>query len=192
MSRCRIIAARCAIVALTALCWITSYSQPSDTRYTGWWHYYQMRDRSWIGMTCFDGKFLAWRFRCRRGRRWLRKTSFQFGPFGYINSSDKCMLEGQWGIPWDAHHAPVTGRAEAGWFPVWVPLLVLLHPLIRMLVVGISCRRRRRCGLCTRDGYNLAGNVSGVCAGVWLPARNDVQSLQCRSPSAKYRSSSST
>ena len=49
------------------------------------------------------------------------------------------------------------------WFPAWVPPLVLAtvsyivaRPLIRV-------RNRRRRGLCVTCGYDLRGNVSGVC-----------------------------
>lgn len=47
--------------------------------------------------------------------------------------------------------------------PPWIPLsLIMSYPVIRLVrVLRLTARCRR--GLCVRCGYNLAGNISGVC-----------------------------
>jgi hypothetical protein len=46
----------------------------------------------------------------------------------------------------------------------WVPLVVFgVYPLIAFTVRPLRWWRRRRGGLCIKCGYDLTGNVSGVC-----------------------------
>lgn len=48
--------------------------------------------------------------------------------------------------------------------PFWIPVLVLAsYPAIAFIRSPLRRWRRRRRGLCIRCGYNLEGNVSGVC-----------------------------
>jgi len=49
--------------------------------------------------------------------------------------------------------------------PLWCPLLLLtVYPSIAFIRGPLRrYRRRRKRGLCVRCGYNLTGNVSGVC-----------------------------
>lgn len=60
--------------------------------------------------------------------------------------------------------------AAAGWrynritVPLWFPLLLFASYPTLAFVRGPLCRwRRRRKGLCLKCGYNLTGNVSGMC-----------------------------
>ena len=49
-------------------------------------------------------------------------------------------------------------------FPLWVPVVVLgTYPAIAFIRGPLRRRRRRRRGECVACGYNLTGNVSGVC-----------------------------
>ncbi len=47
----------------------------------------------------------------------------------------------------------------------WIPTaaLFLTYPLCVLVRGLLGLRRRHRCGVCTRCGYDLTGNVSGVC-----------------------------
>ena len=48
--------------------------------------------------------------------------------------------------------------------PLWVPfVLFAAYPTIAFIRGPLRRWRRRRKGLCIRCGYNLEGNVSGVC-----------------------------
>jgi hypothetical protein len=49
--------------------------------------------------------------------------------------------------------------------PLWIPLVVCgTYPTIAFIRGPLRRWRRRRKGLCLRCGYNLMGNVSGVCS----------------------------
>jgi hypothetical protein len=49
-------------------------------------------------------------------------------------------------------------------FPMWVPLtLFAAYPTLACIGWALRGYRRRRRGLCVKCGYNLTGNVSGVC-----------------------------
>ncbi|UCC30566.1 MAG: hypothetical protein JSU86_20500 [Phycisphaerales bacterium] len=49
-------------------------------------------------------------------------------------------------------------------FPAWVPPMALgAYPVIAFVRRAVRRRRCRQKGLCVRCGYNLTGNVSGIC-----------------------------
>lgn len=49
-------------------------------------------------------------------------------------------------------------------FPLWAPLaLFAFYPALAFICGPLRRWRHRRRGLCLRCGYDLAGNVSGVC-----------------------------
>ena len=49
--------------------------------------------------------------------------------------------------------------------PFWIPMLVLAaYPTFAFFRGPLRRYRRRRRGLCPKCGYNLEGNVSGVCS----------------------------
>jgi len=49
-------------------------------------------------------------------------------------------------------------------FPLWIlPLLFAAHPAIAFMRGPFRRYRRRKKGLCIKCGYDLTGNVSGVC-----------------------------
>lgn len=54
-----------------------------------------------------------------------------------------------------------------GWalqVPFWCPVILFLaYPTLAFLRGPVRRYRRRKRGLCVRCGYNLTGNVSGVC-----------------------------
>ena len=65
-------------------------------------------------------------------------------------------------LGWPGYQLPKShwyGRAV--WMPLWLPLVALT-----MTTGGLFYRDRRRIpsGHCPRCGYNLTGNVSGVCS----------------------------
>ena len=50
------------------------------------------------------------------------------------------------------------------WIPLWLPLaLLLIYPSYAFIRGPHRRHRRRKKGLCLNCGYNLTGNVSGVC-----------------------------
>lgn len=54
-----------------------------------------------------------------------------------------------------------TFRVE---FPFWAPVIVLVaYPTIAFIRGPLRRWRRRRRGLCVKCGYDLTGNVTGVC-----------------------------
>ena len=47
---------------------------------------------------------------------------------------------------------------------LWGPLILfLLYPVLAIIRGPLRRHRRRKKGLCINCGYNLTGNVSGVC-----------------------------
>lgn len=58
--------------------------------------------------------------------------------------------------------SPLHGWCVSMPFPVAV-LLLIAYPIIAFIRGPLRRRRRRRHGLCAHCGYNLEGNVSGVC-----------------------------
>jgi len=61
--------------------------------------------------------------------------------------------------------AAVTGRGHLQLrFPLWVPFVLFsIYPTIAFVRGPYRRHRRRKKGLCLKCGYNLTGNVSGVC-----------------------------
>ena len=54
---------------------------------------------------------------------------------------------------------------EAIHFPVWLPVIMFAaYPAIVLIHGPVRRYRRRKRGLCLTCGYNLTGNVSGVCS----------------------------
>ena len=52
----------------------------------------------------------------------------------------------------------------AHYVPLWAPLALLaVYPTITVIRGPLRRYRRRRKGLCLKCGYNLSGNISGVC-----------------------------
>lgn len=49
------------------------------------------------------------------------------------------------------------------WVPLAITTLLATYPTIVFIHGSLRRRRRRRKGLCAQCGYNLTGNVSGVC-----------------------------
>jgi hypothetical protein len=51
--------------------------------------------------------------------------------------------------------------------PLWIPLLAFgaypIYAFIRMATQSWWLRQRKKKGLCIKCGYNLTGNVSGIC-----------------------------
>jgi hypothetical protein len=51
------------------------------------------------------------------------------------------------------------------WIPLWIPCLLFgIYPTLALTRAAVVRHRRRRNGLCLRCGYDLTGNVSGVCS----------------------------
>ena len=49
-------------------------------------------------------------------------------------------------------------------FPAWLPFVVFaVYPSTAFILGPLRRHRRRKKGLCLECGYNLTGNVSGVC-----------------------------
>ncbi len=59
------------------------------------------------------------------------------------------------------------------WVSLWVPLVLLvIYPCFALMRGPVLRLRRRRNGLCTRCGYNLTGNTSGICPECAEPRRS--------------------
>ena len=63
---------------------------------------------------------------------------------------------------------PFAGGVGSGrmgvMFPLWLPsLLLAVYPTIAFIRGPYRRYRRRKKGLCLKCGYNLAGNISGIC-----------------------------
>ena len=59
---------------------------------------------------------------------------------------------------------PIAGSWLAVGFPIWLPLVLFTaYPTLAFIRGPLRRHRRRKRGLCVRCGYDLTGNVSGVC-----------------------------
>ncbi|MBU0717644.1 MAG: hypothetical protein KJ749_05290 [Planctomycetes bacterium] len=66
------------------------------------------------------------------------------------------------GVDDDEHSVPV--RIASLGARVWVVAFLLgIYPAVSFIRGPLRRRRRRKRGLCIKCGYNLTGNVSGVC-----------------------------
>ena len=64
-------------------------------------------------------------------------------------------------IPWVDHP---TDNVLALDVPLWMPFMLLAaYPTLAFIRGPLRRRRRRKRGECVACGYNLTGNVSGVC-----------------------------
>lgn len=62
------------------------------------------------------------------------------------------------------NHSPWKRRSTAGRFPLWIAFVSLaIYPGIVFVRGPVRRRRRRAGGRCVACGYNLTGNVSGIC-----------------------------
>jgi hypothetical protein len=139
----------------------------------------------WTGLAFSLALFVAWvipipatlrhvtRFRAdRNGFYWhwvcsLGRGRLVLGHVGYIAEFDPFLFPGlSFAAPvranrWLPAHAPSTGGM--GWWisiPLWIPFLISATPTGYLFWLG---RRRIPPGHCRKCGYNLTGNVSGVC-----------------------------
>ena len=55
------------------------------------------------------------------------------------------------------------------WLPLWIPLVLLMFPMAYFGWRGRHERRDNECGVC---GYDLTGNVSGVCPECGVPIQH--------------------
>lgn len=61
-------------------------------------------------------------------------------------------------------------------FPLWVPALLLLaYPAVAFIRERLRIRRRRMRGHCQWCGYDLTGNVSGICPECGTPIPDEVR-----------------
>jgi hypothetical protein len=75
--------------------------------------------------------------------------------------------------------APKTFVRVSVRFPLWpLPLLFAIYPTIVLIRGPLRRRRRRKRGLCIRCGYDLTGNVSGVCPECATPAAPHARSRE--------------
>ncbi len=73
-------------------------------------------------------------------------------------------LELRTGLADRRHDRGSYGRFVRIGSPFWIPFLVFgVYPAVTFVRGPLRRWRRRRKGLCVRCGYNLRGNVSGVC-----------------------------
>ena len=83
----------------------------------------------------------------------VHDPALSLSPTGWL-----CELTGESPGFWRLPHF-VSGGVSVLYVPLWLPFLVVAIPSV---IVWWRSRRARR-GHCERCGYNLAGNVSGIC-----------------------------
>ncbi len=107
-----------------------------------------------------DGHFWHWLYSLGRGRLML-------GHVGYVPEFDPFLLPGvSFANPvratrWLPAYGPAT-RGMGWWIsiPLWIPFLVFASPTVYLFQRN---RHHISPGHCQNCGYNLTGNVSGVC-----------------------------
>jgi hypothetical protein len=70
-----------------------------------------------------------------------------------------------WSLPTIASMPFGSGTVRFIVVPLWIPLVLFaMYPTIAFIRGPARRWRRRRAGLCIRCGYDLTGNVTGVCS----------------------------
>lgn len=78
--------------------------------------------------------------------------------------ADSRLLSVRWGRGQYLDEFAMRTHRSVVCLPLWMPLLVFAtYPIIAFIRGPFRRWRRRKRGLCIRCGYNLEGNVSGVC-----------------------------
>ena len=141
MIRKAIIVVLTMLAVVVAVAWAASYVAPqvggpvSDTGFQLWW----LREGLFYVYTIQNGHLLSW------------------------NSSDHVLrlpgLQLEW-IP-----AQRSGKYWRLYLYLWMPFVVFsIYPVITFMRGPLRRHRRRRKGLCGACGYDLTGNVTGVCS----------------------------
>ena len=87
----------------------------------------------------------------------VRPIDIQFGRFRFKQRTWSTVAS--WGPC-----RPGNYRVREPTSPLWLPLVLFAtYPTIALIRGPVRRYRRRRRGLCIRCGYNLTGNISGVC-----------------------------
>ncbi len=78
--------------------------------------------------------------------------------------ADSGLLSVRWGRGQYGDEFDIRTDCSVVCLPLWMPLLVFAaYPIVALIRGPLRRWRRHRKGLCLRCGYNLEGNVSGVC-----------------------------
>jgi hypothetical protein len=170
------------LAAATGVSWITSYRPSADTRYTGWWCDCAVPDSTRIGLRFFDCHWLVWKWQTDKGKPWSR-DEHKVALFQFFRGTDSCWLESGVGIPWTAHPNPRFAGASAISAPIWSLLLPIVAAFCWSFKKMAHERRLARPGRCHACGYDLFGNVSGICPECGRPTRR-VQPFDSASSSA--------
>ena len=132
----------------TATLWVESYGR---NRIKVLWHRLP-NDAGSTGLVCF------------------RKGAFEFGVvypvgetlFQHFPSLDRGVRLGGFAC---SHFSARSPAALAVAIPAWtLPLLFATYPTMAFIRGPLRRHRRRKRGLCLTCGYDLTGNVTGVCS----------------------------
>ena len=121
---------------------------------------------AWNASVRFDGGYAFQRTYIGLANGCLVLDTWARGPSGWINLGYRLMPNP---TRWTPLFWTPRNRARGGcilWLPLWIPLLLTMIP------TTFLCWRdnRRPPGHCASCGYNLTGNVSGVCPECGGPA----------------------
>ena len=99
---------------------------------------------------------------CLEESEWPRET--------FILGENPALFDAYWGRygwrrSWGMDDSGRTLSVDSRlWFPLWWLVgLSLAYPFVAFIRGPLRRYRRRRRGLCLKCGYDLTGNVSGVC-----------------------------
>ncbi len=86
------------------------------------------------------------------------------GPIPYHVSPDKPFPTGPSWTPMERRMYTAWTLRRSVSFPMWMLILVLsAYPALAFVLGCVRRSRRRRRGLCMRCGYDLTGNLTGIC-----------------------------
>lgn len=112
-----------------------------------------------------------WRFEARPGSKSWRIAIDPFVACQNEVHLGASAYSRRWNNPPLKYKMAVNGRGGGGTlittdvrFLVWPPAIAFaIYPVLAFIRGPLRRYRRRRRGLCVRCGYNLTGNVSGIC-----------------------------
>lgn len=144
--------------------WINSYSQHFpylDYKYTNLIGL-ENKNNTNCGISINHGRVVCWHLQVIPSMIYINPNWPRKDRFGYIRTHDMCTID-VLALPFSEQPNGIK-LLHAIWFPIWVPA-VLLFLIPMFIVIKINTRKliRQSRNQCTHCGYNLTGNISGIC-----------------------------
>ena len=148
------------IVVLTTLSLLMSWSYVDSFRRRTRLDWF-VTERESISVVFTEGAVVLFRSNSKTPSPWRfrRKVEPIVGRDGWVRNLTAFRLKRL------AFKSPARLYPKTSMMPMWLPLAVFAaYPTIAFIRGPVRRHRRRKRGLCLKCGYDLTGNVTGVCS----------------------------